>query len=58
MSFTAGDGSGEARLLVVEDEQTILELLAGSLRFVLAQKLQGVVRIIPWSFVVCRMDAD
>jgi len=33
MSFTAGDGSGEARLLVVEDEETILELLAGSLRF-------------------------
>ena len=24
----------------------------------LAQKLKGVVRIIPWSFVVCRMDAD
>jgi two-component system OmpR family response regulator len=33
MSSTAGDGSGEARLLVVEDEQTILELLSGSLRF-------------------------
>jgi two-component system OmpR family response regulator len=28
-----GDGPGAARLLVVEDEQTILELLAGSLRF-------------------------
>jgi two-component system OmpR family response regulator len=33
MSATAGDGSGEARLLVVEDEEMILELLAGSLRF-------------------------
>ena len=33
MSSTAGDGPGEARLLVVEDEQTILELLSGSLRF-------------------------
>ena len=33
-----------------------LRKLAGYL--VLAQKLQGVVRIIPWSFVVCRMDAD
>jgi len=33
MSSTAGDGSGEARLLVVEDERTILELLSGSLRF-------------------------
>ena len=28
----AGDGSGEARLLVVDDEETILELLSGSLR--------------------------
>jgi two-component system OmpR family response regulator len=28
-----GDGAGAARLLVVEDEQTILELLSGSLRF-------------------------
>jgi two-component system OmpR family response regulator len=27
------DGSGEARLLVVDDEETILELLSGSLRF-------------------------
>jgi len=33
MSSTAGDSSGEARLLVVEDERTILELLSGSLRF-------------------------
>jgi two-component system OmpR family response regulator len=33
MSAAAGDGSGEARLLVVEDEEMILELLAGSLRF-------------------------
>jgi two-component system OmpR family response regulator len=33
MRSTAGDGSGEARLLVVEDEETILQLLAGSLRF-------------------------
>ena len=33
MSSTAGDSPGEARLLVVEDEQTILELLSGSLRF-------------------------
>src|ERR1035438_2597909 len=33
MSSTAGDGSAEARLLVVEDEEMILELLAGSLRF-------------------------
>ncbi len=30
---TAGDGSGEARLLVVDDEEPILELLSGSLRF-------------------------
>ena len=29
-----------------------------AIRLVLAQKLQGVVRIIPSSFVVCRMDAD
>ena len=29
----AGDDPGAARLLVVEDEQTILELLSGSLRF-------------------------
>jgi two-component system OmpR family response regulator len=28
-----GDGPGGARLLVVEDEQTILELLSGSLRY-------------------------
>lgn len=28
----ARDGSGEARLLVVDDEETILELLSGSLR--------------------------
>ena len=33
MSAAAGDGSAEARLLVVEDEEMILELLAGSLRF-------------------------
>ena len=33
MSGTAGDGWGEARLLVVDDEEMILELLAGSLRF-------------------------
>ena len=31
--------------------------LAGVL-FALAQKLTGVVRIIPWLLVVCRMDAD
>ena len=30
----------------------------GLRRLALAQKLKGVVRIIPWSFVVCRMDAD
>ena len=29
----AGDGPGAARLLVVEDDETILELLSGSLRF-------------------------
>ena len=33
MRSTAGDSSGAARLLVVDDEKTILELLAGSLRF-------------------------
>jgi two-component system OmpR family response regulator len=33
MSSAAGDGSAEARLLVVEDEEMILELLSGSLRF-------------------------
>jgi len=33
MRSAPGDGSGEARLLVVEDEETILQLLAGSLRF-------------------------
>jgi two-component system OmpR family response regulator len=33
MSSTVGDGSAEARLLVVEDEEMILELLSGSLRF-------------------------
>jgi two-component system, OmpR family, response regulator len=33
MSSTAADGSAEARLLVVEDEEMILELLSGSLRF-------------------------
>jgi two-component system, OmpR family, response regulator len=33
MGLAAKDDSGEARLLVVDDEQTILELLAGSLRF-------------------------
>ncbi len=33
MSSTAADGSAEARLLVVEDEELILELLSGSLRF-------------------------
>jgi two-component system OmpR family response regulator len=33
MRSRAGDGSGEARLLVVDDEETILELLSGSLRF-------------------------
>jgi two-component system OmpR family response regulator len=33
MSATAVDSSAEARLLVVEDEEMILELLAGSLRF-------------------------
>src|ERR1700729_742467 len=32
MRSTAGDGPGEARLLVVDDEETILELLSGSLR--------------------------
>ena len=32
MTSTAGDRLGEARLLVVDDEETILELLAGSLR--------------------------
>jgi two-component system OmpR family response regulator len=32
MRSTAADGSGEVRLLVVDDEQTILELLSGSLR--------------------------
>ena len=29
----AGDGPGAARVLVVEDDETILELLSGSLRF-------------------------
>jgi two-component system OmpR family response regulator len=33
MKPAATDGSGEARLLVVDDEETILELLSGSLRF-------------------------
>jgi two-component system, OmpR family, response regulator len=33
MSSTAAGGSAEARLLVVEDEEMILELLSGSLRF-------------------------
>jgi two-component system OmpR family response regulator len=33
MSSAVGDGSAEARLLVVEDEEMILELLSGSLRF-------------------------
>ena len=33
MRSAARDGTGEARLLVVDDEATILELLAGSLRF-------------------------
>jgi two-component system OmpR family response regulator len=33
MSSASGDGSAEARLLVVEDEEMILELLSGSLRF-------------------------
>jgi two-component system OmpR family response regulator len=33
MRSTCGYGSGEARLLVVDDERTILELLSGSLRF-------------------------
>ncbi|HEY3980341.1 MAG TPA: response regulator transcription factor [Streptosporangiaceae bacterium] len=33
MSSGARDVTGEARLLVVDDEETILELLAGSLRF-------------------------
>jgi two-component system, OmpR family, response regulator len=32
MMSMAGDGSGRARLLVVDDEETILELLSGSLR--------------------------
>jgi two-component system OmpR family response regulator len=33
MRAAARDGTGEARLLVVDDEATILELLSGSLRF-------------------------
>ncbi len=33
MTSIATGGPGEARLLVVEDEETILQLLAGSLRF-------------------------
>jgi two-component system OmpR family response regulator len=33
MKSSARHGAGEARLLVVDDEETILELLAGSLRF-------------------------
>jgi two-component system OmpR family response regulator len=33
MITLGGDGSGEARLLVVEDEDTIRELLSGSLQF-------------------------
>jgi two-component system OmpR family response regulator len=33
MRSAARDDSGQARLLVVDDEQTILELLSGSLRF-------------------------
>src|SRR6266568_3902496 len=33
MMSSARDGAGEARLLVVDDEETILELLSGSLRF-------------------------
>jgi two-component system OmpR family response regulator len=33
MRSTAQDGPGAARLLVIEDDQTILELLSGSLRF-------------------------
>jgi two-component system, OmpR family, response regulator len=33
MRSAVRDGTGEARLLVVDDEATILELLAGSLRF-------------------------
>ena len=32
MGFAARDSAGEARLLVVDDEETILELLSGSLR--------------------------
>src|SRR3984957_15031117 len=33
MRSTAGDSAGQARLAVVDEEKTILELLAGSLRF-------------------------
>jgi DNA-binding response OmpR family regulator len=33
MRSAAGDGLGEAPLLVADDEQTILEPLSGSLRF-------------------------
>jgi two-component system OmpR family response regulator len=33
MSSANGGSSGAARLLVVDDEETILELLSGSLRF-------------------------
>jgi hypothetical protein len=41
----------------VDAAQSYLALGSG-FSYALAQKLQGDVRIIPWSFVVCRMDAD
>ena len=47
-----GTGEGD------QSYHPMLEGLADRLNLALAQKLQGFVRIIPWSFVVCRMDAD
>ena len=52
------DLAKDAELLVLRHENAVLRRHAGRVRYVLAQKLQGVVRIIPSSFVVCRMDAD
>jgi len=64
-AFVTSDGiggtdgfGGAVPLFVTSDGIGGTDGFGGAVPLALAQKLTGVVRIIPWLLVVCRMDAD